>query len=151
MKRVAMTSSRYLLRSRGGHGGNREHSAPATATPPAFKVRHPSQLLPGQRHIHLVEVKYCEDTVSGDQAQECLGPPSRSTATFCRDLSRASAQDHTSACDRCDQGGLQDERHAKQTNETSRLISDLMDIFCAVGTVEQTEQPNYLAEGQTPL
>eukprot|EP00983_Pelagomonas_calceolata_P077805 1154027-Pelagomonas_calceolata.AAC.2 len=39
----------------------------------------------------------------------------------------------------------------KQTNETDRYISDLMDIFCAVGTVEQTEQPNYLAEGQTPL
>eukprot|EP00983_Pelagomonas_calceolata_P091479 1157550-Pelagomonas_calceolata.AAC.10 len=30
-------------------------------------------------------------------------------------------------------------------------ISDLMDIFCAVGTVKQTEQPNYLAEGQIPL
>jgi len=39
----------------------------------------------------------------------------------------------------------------KQTNDTYRFISDLMDIFCAVGTVEQTEQPNYLAEGQTPL
>eukprot|EP00983_Pelagomonas_calceolata_P072146 1151579-Pelagomonas_calceolata.AAC.1 len=26
-----------------------------------------------------------------------------------------------------------------------------MDIFRAVGTVEQTEQPNYLAEGQTPF
>eukprot|EP00983_Pelagomonas_calceolata_P108716 1159488-Pelagomonas_calceolata.AAC.1 len=34
----------------------------------------------------------------------------------------------------------------KQTNETYRFISDLLDIFCAVGTVEQTEQPNYLAE-----
>eukprot|EP00983_Pelagomonas_calceolata_P119898 1160649-Pelagomonas_calceolata.AAC.16 len=33
----------------------------------------------------------------------------------------------------------------KQTNDTHRFISDFMDIFCAVGTVEQTEQPNYLA------
>eukprot|EP00983_Pelagomonas_calceolata_P042955 1138717-Pelagomonas_calceolata.AAC.3 len=39
----------------------------------------------------------------------------------------------------------------KQTNETYRFVSELMDIFCAVGTVKQTEQPNYLAEGQTPL
>eukprot|EP00983_Pelagomonas_calceolata_P133692 1161986-Pelagomonas_calceolata.AAC.10 len=35
----------------------------------------------------------------------------------------------------------------KQSNKTYRFISDLMDIFCAVGTVKQTEQPNYLAEG----
>eukprot|EP00983_Pelagomonas_calceolata_P064380 1148097-Pelagomonas_calceolata.AAC.1 len=35
----------------------------------------------------------------------------------------------------------------EQTNEIYRFISELMDIFCAVGTVEQTEQPNYLAEG----
>eukprot|EP00983_Pelagomonas_calceolata_P106810 1159275-Pelagomonas_calceolata.AAC.9 len=34
----------------------------------------------------------------------------------------------------------------KQTNETYRVISDLMDIFCAIGTVEQAEQPNYLDE-----
>eukprot|EP00983_Pelagomonas_calceolata_P005994 199422-Pelagomonas_calceolata.AAC.2 len=26
-----------------------------------------------------------------------------------------------------------------------------MDILCAVGTVEQAEQPNYLAEGRTPI
>eukprot|EP00983_Pelagomonas_calceolata_P022179 697078-Pelagomonas_calceolata.AAC.1 len=61
MKRVPRTNSRYPLRSRGGRGGNREHSAQATATPPTSKIRHPSQLLPKQRHIHLVEVKYCED------------------------------------------------------------------------------------------
>eukprot|EP00983_Pelagomonas_calceolata_P117456 1160418-Pelagomonas_calceolata.AAC.4 len=36
----------------------------------------------------------------------------------------------------------------KQTNETHHFISDLMDIFCSVETVEQ---PYYLAEGQTPL
>eukprot|EP00983_Pelagomonas_calceolata_P058622 1145569-Pelagomonas_calceolata.AAC.3 len=29
--------------------------------------------------------------------------------------------------------------------------SGAMDIFCAVRTVVQTEQPNYLAAGQTPL
>eukprot|EP00983_Pelagomonas_calceolata_P069110 1150255-Pelagomonas_calceolata.AAC.1 len=34
----------------------------------------------------------------------------------------------------------------KQTNETYCSISDLMDIVCAIGTVEQAEQPNYLAE-----
>eukprot|EP00983_Pelagomonas_calceolata_P043411 1138883-Pelagomonas_calceolata.AAC.1 len=62
MKIVPRTNSRYPLRSRGGRGRNREHSAPATATLPASKVRHPSQLLPGQRHVHLVEVKCCEDT-----------------------------------------------------------------------------------------
>eukprot|EP00983_Pelagomonas_calceolata_P053628 1143367-Pelagomonas_calceolata.AAC.2 len=38
------------------------------------------------------------------------------------------------------------EEHTKQTNETYRSISDLIDIFGAVGTVEQAEQPNYLAE-----
>eukprot|EP00983_Pelagomonas_calceolata_P001948 65809-Pelagomonas_calceolata.AAC.3 len=37
MKRVPRTNSRYPLRSRGGHRGNREHSAPATATPLAFR------------------------------------------------------------------------------------------------------------------
>eukprot|EP00983_Pelagomonas_calceolata_P078316 1154231-Pelagomonas_calceolata.AAC.2 len=63
VKRVPRTNSRYLLRSKGGHWGNREHSAPATATPPTSKVRHPSQLHPEQRHVHLVEVKYCEDTL----------------------------------------------------------------------------------------
>eukprot|EP00983_Pelagomonas_calceolata_P013789 441564-Pelagomonas_calceolata.AAC.1 len=69
MKRVPRTSSRYPLRSRGGCGGNREHSAPATATPPPSKVRHPSQLLPDQRHVHLVEFKYCEDTRPKNQLE----------------------------------------------------------------------------------
>eukprot|EP00983_Pelagomonas_calceolata_P115615 1160218-Pelagomonas_calceolata.AAC.9 len=45
MKKVSRTNSRYLLRSRGGRGGDREHSVPATATPSAPKVCHPSQLL----------------------------------------------------------------------------------------------------------
>eukprot|EP00983_Pelagomonas_calceolata_P058810 1145636-Pelagomonas_calceolata.AAC.8 len=61
-RRATRTKPRDPLRSRGVRRGNREHSAPATATAPAFKVRYPSQLLPGQRHIYLVEVKYCEDT-----------------------------------------------------------------------------------------
>jgi len=36
----------------------------ATAPPyqPLSRVRNPSQLIPNQRHIHLVEAKYCEDT-----------------------------------------------------------------------------------------
>eukprot|EP00983_Pelagomonas_calceolata_P121780 1160832-Pelagomonas_calceolata.AAC.2 len=38
-----------LLRSRWGQGGNRDHQVPATATPPASKVCHPSQLLPEPR------------------------------------------------------------------------------------------------------
>eukprot|EP00983_Pelagomonas_calceolata_P113519 1159995-Pelagomonas_calceolata.AAC.8 len=69
MKRVPKTNSRHPLRSTGGCERSREHSAPATATPPTFKVRHPSQLLPEQRHIHLVEVKYCEDTRPKDQLE----------------------------------------------------------------------------------
>eukprot|EP00983_Pelagomonas_calceolata_P048083 1140913-Pelagomonas_calceolata.AAC.6 len=39
----------------------------------------------------------------------------------------------------------------KQTNETYRFTSNLMDIFCVAGTVEQAKQPTYLAEGQIPL
>eukprot|EP00983_Pelagomonas_calceolata_P099447 1158456-Pelagomonas_calceolata.AAC.9 len=34
---------------------------------------------------------------------------------------------------------------------TQAYPSELMDIFCVAGTVEQAEQPNYLAEGQTPF
>eukprot|EP00983_Pelagomonas_calceolata_P034376 1077274-Pelagomonas_calceolata.AAC.1 len=45
MKTVPMINFWYPLKSRGGHCGNREHSAPATATLPASKVRHPSQPL----------------------------------------------------------------------------------------------------------
>eukprot|EP00983_Pelagomonas_calceolata_P080688 1155250-Pelagomonas_calceolata.AAC.2 len=75
MERVPRTNSRYSLRSRRGRGGNREHSAPTTATPPTSKVRHPSQLQ---------EVKHCEDTRPNDQLET-------STQQH-RDLSRASAQ-----------------------------------------------------------
>eukprot|EP00983_Pelagomonas_calceolata_P061204 1146726-Pelagomonas_calceolata.AAC.1 len=66
----------------------REQSAPATATPPTFKVRHPSQLLPGQRHVHLVEVKYCEDTRPKNQ----LKASKQQHRDLCRHLSRASGQ-----------------------------------------------------------
>eukprot|EP00983_Pelagomonas_calceolata_P041058 1137881-Pelagomonas_calceolata.AAC.1 len=72
----------------GGHGGNREHSVPATATLHAYKVRHPSQLLPEQRHIHLVGVKYCADTRPKDQ----LEASKQQQCNLCCDLLRASAQ-----------------------------------------------------------
>eukprot|EP00967_Tisochrysis_lutea_P031056 scaffold36553_cov19-Tisochrysis_lutea.AAC.1 len=62
MKRVPRSNSQYPSRSRGGRGVNRRYSASATVTPPASKVWRPSQLLPGQRHIHLLEVKYFVDT-----------------------------------------------------------------------------------------
>eukprot|EP00983_Pelagomonas_calceolata_P074140 1152432-Pelagomonas_calceolata.AAC.2 len=88
MKRVPRTDSRYPWRSRGGRRGNREHSAPATAAPPASKVRHPSQLLPEQRHVQLVEVNYCEDTRPNNQ----LEASKQQHRDLCRDLSRASAQ-----------------------------------------------------------
>eukprot|EP00983_Pelagomonas_calceolata_P038747 1136908-Pelagomonas_calceolata.AAC.1 len=78
MKRVPRSNSQYLLRSAEGRGENREESAPATATPPNSKARHPSQLLPDQRHVHLVEVKYCEDT----RPKASSRPPSSSTAAY---------------------------------------------------------------------
>ena len=110
-------------------------------------------------------------------------------------------QEHTSVCDKCDGGELQDEKHAvflcscgpmcsfrktyehlfsgfpsahrvlkdetgafyytqascedvfhflqDQTNETLRFISALMEIFSELSN--NTDQPNYLAEGQTLL
>eukprot|EP00983_Pelagomonas_calceolata_P079047 1154513-Pelagomonas_calceolata.AAC.2 len=88
MKRVPRTNSRYLLRSTGGRGGNRGHSAPATATPPTSEVRHPSQLLPDQGHVHLVDVKYCEDTRPKNQ----LEASKQQHRDLCHHLSRASAQ-----------------------------------------------------------
>jgi len=50
------------LRSRAGCRGNGGLSATATAYQPLARVRHASQLTPNQRHIYLVEVKYCADT-----------------------------------------------------------------------------------------
>eukprot|EP00983_Pelagomonas_calceolata_P025039 787278-Pelagomonas_calceolata.AAC.1 len=88
MKRVPRTNSRYPLRSRGGHRGNREHSAPATTTSPTSKVRNPSQLLPEKRHIHFVEVNYCEDTRPKNQPEAS----EHQHRDLCSHLSRASAQ-----------------------------------------------------------
>eukprot|EP00983_Pelagomonas_calceolata_P011934 383967-Pelagomonas_calceolata.AAC.2 len=89
MKTGPRTDSKYLLRSRGGYGGNREHSAAATATPPASKVCHPSQLLPGQKHILLPEIKYCEDTRPKNQLN---ASKQQHHDLYCH-LLRASAQD----------------------------------------------------------
>eukprot|EP00983_Pelagomonas_calceolata_P039717 1137308-Pelagomonas_calceolata.AAC.2 len=88
MKREPRTNFRYTLRSRGGRGENREHSVPAIVTTPASKARHPSQLLPGQRHVHLVEVKYCGVTRPKNQ----LEASKQRHRDLCCDLSRASAQ-----------------------------------------------------------
>eukprot|EP00983_Pelagomonas_calceolata_P029099 912245-Pelagomonas_calceolata.AAC.1 len=85
-----MIDFRHLLRSRGRRGGNREQPAPAIVTPPAsnLEVRHPIQLLPEQRHTHLVKVKYCEDTRPKDQ----LEASKQQHCNFYCNLSRASAQ-----------------------------------------------------------
>jgi len=37
----------------------------------------------------------------------------------------------------------------KQTNDSYRFISELMDIFLMAGVHQQSGQSNYLAEGQT--
>eukprot|EP00983_Pelagomonas_calceolata_P045196 1139614-Pelagomonas_calceolata.AAC.1 len=88
IQKMPRSNSRYLLRSTGGRGGNREDSAPATATPPTSQAHHPSQLLPEQRHVHLMEVKYCEDTRSNSQ----LEASKQQHRDLCCHLSRASAQ-----------------------------------------------------------
>ncbi len=36
----------------------------------------------------------------------------------------------------------------KQTNDSHRFISELMDVFLMAGVHQQPEQSNYLAEGQ---
>eukprot|EP00983_Pelagomonas_calceolata_P037800 1136520-Pelagomonas_calceolata.AAC.1 len=69
---------------------NRQHSAPSTETPPAsnLEIRHPIQLLPEQRHINFVKVKYCEDTRPKNQ----LEASKHYHHNLCHDISRASAQ-----------------------------------------------------------
>eukprot|EP00983_Pelagomonas_calceolata_P127834 1161448-Pelagomonas_calceolata.AAC.3 len=79
---------RHPLRSRGGRQRNREHLAPATATSPTSEACHPSQLPPEQRHVHLVEVKYCELIWPLNQ----LEPSKQQHRDLCSHLSRASAQ-----------------------------------------------------------
>ncbi len=37
----------------------------------------------------------------------------------------------------------------RQTNDSYRFISELTDVFCMAGVHQQSEQSNYLAEGQT--
>ncbi len=37
----------------------------------------------------------------------------------------------------------------KQTNDSHRFISELMDVFFMAGVHQQPDQSNYLAEGQT--
>eukprot|EP00983_Pelagomonas_calceolata_P038423 1136796-Pelagomonas_calceolata.AAC.2 len=90
MKRVPRMNSQFPLRSRGGRGGNREHSAPATASSPTSKVRHLSQLPPEQTH-HL-EVKYCEDTRPNLALKNQPEASKQQHHNLCRHLSRASAQ-----------------------------------------------------------
>jgi len=53
---------RYALRGRAGCRGDGGLSATASAFQPSSRVQNSSQLPPNQWHIHLVEVKYCEDT-----------------------------------------------------------------------------------------
>eukprot|EP00983_Pelagomonas_calceolata_P113399 1159977-Pelagomonas_calceolata.AAC.6 len=59
----------------------REHSAPATATPPPSKVCHPSQLLLEQRHVHLVPRQWRSNPVKKPGPRISWGPPSSTTAT----------------------------------------------------------------------
>eukprot|EP00983_Pelagomonas_calceolata_P022111 694237-Pelagomonas_calceolata.AAC.2 len=52
---------------------------------------HPCQLPPEQRHIHLVEVKYCEDLLETRPSNQ-LEAFRQQHRDLCRHLSRASAQ-----------------------------------------------------------
>eukprot|EP00983_Pelagomonas_calceolata_P059844 1146107-Pelagomonas_calceolata.AAC.2 len=81
MRKVQRTNARYLLRNREGRGGDRKISVPAEATPHASKVCCPGQLLPEQRHIHLVEVKYCELHLKTPGPRISWRPPNSSTAS----------------------------------------------------------------------
>eukprot|EP00983_Pelagomonas_calceolata_P080348 1155106-Pelagomonas_calceolata.AAC.1 len=76
-----------LMGARGEQGGlNASHSHSTQS-----KARHPSQLLPDQRHVHLVEVKYCEDTRPKSQPAE-LEASKQQHRDLCCHLSRTSAQ-----------------------------------------------------------
>eukprot|EP00983_Pelagomonas_calceolata_P074279 1152493-Pelagomonas_calceolata.AAC.5 len=186
MKRVPRTNSRYPLRNRGGHGRHRERSAPATASPPTSEVCHHSQLLPGQRHVHLVEVKYYEGTRPKNQ----LEASKQQHHDLCRHLSRTSAQVilHTlllgvggviytaHTLEPLEELGLDTHTATKlalklhahsvqyvyKLASTRRALENSSKTYfnshhqdqawaTAIGTVEQAEQPKYLAEGQTPL
>jgi len=71
-----------------GRRGLGELSASATAQPPMPKVRYPHQLNQRQRQIHLVEVKYCEDTRPGNQ----LEASKQQHSELCSHLQRAAAK-----------------------------------------------------------
>eukprot|EP00983_Pelagomonas_calceolata_P047000 1140422-Pelagomonas_calceolata.AAC.8 len=94
LKRVPRSNSQYLLRSAGGRRGNRENSEPTTATPPTFKAQDPSQLLPDQRHVQLVGVKYCEDTRPNSQLEASkAGLDTHKATKLARKLHAYSVQD----------------------------------------------------------
>ncbi len=61
-KKAPAVHPRYASRSRAGGRGDGGLSASAPAKLPSPRVQVVSQLTPNQRHIHLVEVKYCKDT-----------------------------------------------------------------------------------------
>eukprot|EP00983_Pelagomonas_calceolata_P017257 540797-Pelagomonas_calceolata.AAC.1 len=76
MKLVPRTYPRYLLRSTGGCRGNREHSAPATATPPTSKVRHP---IVSSFHNKGTSILWRSNTVKTPGPRASSNPPSSST------------------------------------------------------------------------
>eukprot|EP00983_Pelagomonas_calceolata_P098885 1158398-Pelagomonas_calceolata.AAC.1 len=77
MKTVPRTNSRYPLRSRGGRRGNREHAAPATATPPTSKVRH----LVSSFQNRGTSISWRSNTVKTPGPRISRRPPSNSTVT----------------------------------------------------------------------
>ncbi len=80
---------RHALRSRAGCRGDRGLSATATACQSSSlsRVRRNSSLFPpNQRHIHLVEVKYREDTRPRSQLEAA-----HQRGALCQHLNRAAA------------------------------------------------------------
>eukprot|EP00983_Pelagomonas_calceolata_P043006 1138731-Pelagomonas_calceolata.AAC.5 len=71
-------SSHHVLRSR--HGNSLRTSV-------TNRVRQPHQLNAIQRHVHLTEIKYCEDTRPGQQ----LEAAQRQHADFCKLISAKAA------------------------------------------------------------
>eukprot|EP00983_Pelagomonas_calceolata_P071968 1151467-Pelagomonas_calceolata.AAC.2 len=66
--------SHHVLRSR--HGNSQRSSV-------ANRVRQPHQLNANQQHVHLVKIKYCEDTRPGQQLEAAQWQhASRSAQTF---------------------------------------------------------------------
>eukprot|EP00983_Pelagomonas_calceolata_P090614 1157443-Pelagomonas_calceolata.AAC.1 len=87
MERAPKNNSKYPLRIKvGERGGNGVHSVPAPATPPASQVRHPSQFLPEQKHIHLAGGEFFEETRPKNKLEA-----SKQHRNLCCHHSRASA------------------------------------------------------------